>query len=119
MVQIDYKALCMEIAQKNSHVTVLTGNDQEGRPRFAVLPVVGCCQINKDGRIYWGEVCMDFETQTMKWYPYNDVVGYVRNGKVWMDGLDRCLKSRYRWMKPMEAMLAREAVELIVKGSVQ
>lgn len=113
MKKTDYKALCTELEQ-NNYVVVLTGNDQHGRPEFVELPVIGCCQVDINGRPYWGIVCSYFKIESLKWFPYNDVVGYLKNGKACLDGLDRCLETRYPWMEHEEAMKAHAKVETMV-----
>lgn len=115
MAKVDYKGLCQELARNNNHVAVLGGNDQHGRPVIDIAAVVNACQVNMNGRAYWGLVCVSIRTEEVKWYPYNEVVGYKKEGKACLDGLDRCLEARYCWMDRTEAMDTREVVQLTVE----
>lgn len=114
MAKVDYKALCKELSLLG-HVVVIDGNDQHGRPLFGVVAVLNHCQVKINGQVYWGLVCVSFATQEVKWYPYNDIMGYLHEGKVRLGGLDRCLSSRYCWMDRMETLQTVEIVQLMVE----
>lgn len=118
MTKVDYKELCKELSCLNQ-VVVLDGNDQYGRPLFGIVPVLEACHVNMNGYPYWGLVCVSFTTQEVKWYSYNDIVGWIGGGLAQLDGLDRCLSVRYRWMDRTEAADTREAVQLMMEDLAQ
>lgn len=113
MAKVDYMELCKELSHRG-HVVVLNGNDQHGRPLFNTVAVLQHCQAIINGWVCWGVVCVNFGTQETKWYPYNEVMGYRQEGQTVLDGLDRCLAARYRWMDRQEARDTREIVELMI-----
>lgn len=113
MAKVNYEELCKELSRRG-HLVVLNGNDQHGRPIFNMVAVLQHCQVMMNGWPCWGVVCVSFETQVIRWYQYNDVVGYRREGRAILEGLDRCLEGRYRWMDRQEARDTREVVEIMI-----
>lgn len=116
MERIDYELACRKLALlSNHHLVVLDGLDTNKRPLFKVVSVCTDCEVKINGRFFYGVACLDMNSQTVKWYSYNDIAGYKNYDGVQLDGIDRMLSTRFGWMERPETLDTRHNVQLMVE----
>ncbi len=106
--KMNYKELCERVFDAGELVTemlVYTGRREDERPVFKVVTATepARVKIGGAGKVFWGIVGYDPQTEESEWYNYNDCVS-LEDWAV----LDRLLKSRFGWMELLDPGLVYE-----------
>lgn len=105
---MNYKELCEQVFDTDElfmQMLVYTGKKEGEHPVFKVVTMTepAKVKIGSAGKVFWGIVGYDPQTEESEWYNYNDCVS-LEDWAV----LDRMLKSRFGWMHQMDPGLVYE-----------